>query len=271
MDPSRAHEIAVAVLEALDGNRQRAPFSSALQGLSTRDAYAVTAELRRLRTGRGEAKLGRKIGFTNRNIWPEYGVYEPIWGDMYDTTVHDVAPGDRIAVMHLPEPRIEPEIVFGLRSDLRGEVGLADVVDALDWVAHGFEFVQSIYPDWAFKTADTIANCGLHGALFIGPRRRLVASDRPKLAANLSALRISLYRDGEPVDRGVGANALDGPVEALSHLVKVLEKDRLNPPLRAGEIVTTGTLTRAFPVSRGERWSTVVDGLELPGLAVEIG
>ena len=114
-------------------------------------------------------------------------------------------------------------------------------------------------------------NCGLHGALFIGPRRRLVASDRPKLAANLSALRISLYRDGEPVDRGVGANALDGPVEALSHLVKVLEKDRLNPPLRAGEIVTTGTLTRAFPVSRGERWSTVVDGLELPGLAVEIG
>jgi len=53
--------------------------------------------------------------------------------------------------------------------------------------------------------------------------------------------------------------------------VKVLEKDRLNPPLRAGEIVTTGTLTRAFPVSRGERWSTVVDGLELPGLAVEIG
>ena len=157
MDPSRAHEIAVAVLEALDGNRQRAPFSSALQGLSTRDAYAVTAELRRLRTGRGEAKLGRKIGFTNRNIWPEYGVYEPIWGDMYDTTVHDVAPGDRIAVMHLPEPRIEPEIVFGLRSDLRGEVGLADVVDALDWVAHGFEFVQSIYPDWAFKTADTIA------------------------------------------------------------------------------------------------------------------
>lgn len=263
--------MAVAVLAALDNNRQRAPFSSLPQAPSPRDAYAVTAELRRLRTGRGELQLGRKIGFTNRNIWPEYGVFEPIWGDIYDTTVRTVAPGDRIAVMQLPQPRIEPEIVFGLRADLRGEVGLADIVDALDWVAHGFEVVQSIFPGWIFSTADTIANCGLHGALFIGPKRDIAASERTKLAAELSALRVSLHRNGEVVDRGVGANVLDGPVEALSHLVKVLEKDRLNPPLRAGEIVTTGTLTRAFPVEPGERWSTVLDGAGLPGLEVEIG
>ena len=31
--------------------------------------------------------VGRKIGFTNRAIWPKYGVYQPIWGTVYDRTL----------------------------------------------------------------------------------------------------------------------------------------------------------------------------------------
>ena len=96
------------MLSAVDGGRQVEPFTTKDSSFSEADAYEVATELRALRTARGEKPVGRKIGFTNRNIWPEYGVYEPIWGDMYDTTVHVVAPGERVAVMHLPEPRIEP-------------------------------------------------------------------------------------------------------------------------------------------------------------------
>ena len=54
----------------------------------------------------------------------------------------------------------------------------------------------------------------------------------------------------------------------LPYLLKVLAQDTVNPMLAPGEIVTTGTLTRAFPVSAGERWSTRIDGLPLPGLDV---
>lgn len=234
------------------------------------DTYAVTAALRKLRVARGENPIGRKIGFTNRNIWPEYHVYEPIWGDMYDTTVHSVAAGGVARVMHLPEPRIEPEIVLGLDGDLRPGMSLQEVEAAVGWIAHGFEFVQSIYPDWKFQTADCIANGGLHGALFVGPRLNISAGERAGLAARLAALRVTLSRNGEIQDRGVGANALDGPVNALMHLLEVLAGDRHNPPLKAGELVTTGTLTRAFPVVAGERWSTAIEGLDLPGLAVEI-
>ena len=79
--------------------RQREPFTAADPDFSTGDAYAVTARLRQLRMERGETPVGRKIGFTNRNIWAEYGVFEPIWGDIYDTTVHAIAPGDRVAVI----------------------------------------------------------------------------------------------------------------------------------------------------------------------------
>ena len=222
-----------------------------------------------MRVARGETPVGRKIGFTNRGIWDEYQVHQPIWGDMYDRTVHDVQPGDTIHVSHLPEPRIEPELVLGLgRAPASGSI--ADIADAIEWVAHGFEFVQSVYPDWKFRAADCIADGGLHGALFVGPRRLVADAARETLAADLAALRVELSRNGEAMDTGIGANALDGPLSALAHLVAALSDDPFNPPLAAGEMVTTGTLTRAFPVMPGEVWETRIGGFAIPGLSVRI-
>jgi 2-oxo-3-hexenedioate decarboxylase len=147
---------------------------------------------------------------------------------------------------------------------------IEEIARSIGWVAHGFEFVQSIFPDWRFRVADCVADGGLHGRLFVGPRRLLPENQRNTLAADLSGLKIMLSRNDAPVDKGFGANVLDGPVQALAHLAAVLGKDKLNPPLRAGEIVTTGTLSRAFPVLPGERWSTEISGYDLPGLSVEI-
>ncbi len=65
------------------------------------------------------------------------------------------------------------------------------------------------------------------------------------------------------VDHGRAANVLDGPLSALRHLVGLLANDDVNPPLAAGEIITTGTLTRALPVQPGETWSTALQGIAL--------
>ncbi len=262
--------IASEALSALDANRQVEPFSSRIPGFANDDAYAVTAALRDMRVARGETPVGRKIGFTNRTIWAEYGVDRPLWGHVYDTTLHDIGPGGQIKVSHLPEPRIEPEIVFGLGRDMEPAASLAEIAASIAWVAHGFEIVQSIYPGWRFTVADCIADGGLHGGLFVGPQRAVSGSEREGLAAALSRLTLSLSRNGEITDTGVGTNVLDGPVQALGHLATVLADDRLNPALRKGEVITTGTLTRAFPVVPGERWSTTIDGFDLPGLAAQI-
>ncbi|MCD6058949.1 MAG: Hydratase/decarboxylase [Thermomicrobiales bacterium] len=48
----------------------------------------------------------------------------------------------------------------------------------------------------------------------------------------------------------------------------MLASDPVNPPLAAGEIVTTGTLTRAFPVATGETWATELTGIALDGIAI---
>jgi 2-oxo-3-hexenedioate decarboxylase len=254
--------IAAKLVSVLGTGQQIAPFSKGEHPLDLAAAYRVTAEVRRLREARDEASIGRKIGFTNRTIWAEYGVFAPIWGYVYDKTVHDLlAGGGSFPLAGLAEPRIEPEIVFGLAKQPSPEMDEAGLLGCVDFVAHGFEIVQSLFPNWLFATPDTVAAFALHGALHIGARRK-VTPDGDWLRA-LSSFEIVLMRDGVVMDNGLAENVLDGPLSALRHLVGLLENDPDNPPLAAGEIVTTGTLTRAFPIRPGERWETRLSGVPL--------
>jgi 2-oxo-3-hexenedioate decarboxylase len=272
MDRSSSHVdplvIAAEALAALDQGRQIAPFSARYQGFDLDAAYRAAAHVRALRCARGETPIGRKIGFTNSTIWAEYDVWAPIWGDCYDRTVRN-APTDGAAfgLRNLAEPRIEPEIVFGIAMAPAAGMDAAALLDCIGWVAHGFEIVQSIFPGWKFAAADTVAAFGLHGALLIGPRHE-VAPRREQWLATLASFQIDLFCDGVIADRGRAANVLGGPLLALRHLVEFLAHDPAQPPLAAGEIVTTGTLTRAFPIAPGQTWTTALYGVALEGLSV---
>jgi 2-oxo-3-hexenedioate decarboxylase len=70
------------------------------------------------------------------------------------------------------------------------------------------------------------------------------------------------------MDRGHVSNVLDGPLSAVRHLVELLSSDPDNLPLAAGEIVTSGTLTRALPVKAGETWTTKLNGIGLDGISL---
>jgi 2-oxo-3-hexenedioate decarboxylase len=56
---------------------------------------------------------------------------------------------------------------------------------------------------------------------------------------------------------------LGGPLSALRHLAGLLASDPFNPPLAAGEIVSTGTLTKAMPIVPGETWTAAPNGIGL--------
>lgn len=261
--------IAAEALAAVDSNHQIAPFSARLTGFNLDDAYCVAARIRQMRERRGEMVVGRKIGFTNRTIWAEYNVYEPIWGYVYNRTVHDLAEiGETFSLRGLAEPRIEPEIVFKLSAAPASGMDETALLACIDWVAHGFEIVQSIFPGWKFSAPDTVAGFGLHGALLIGARHP-IAAHAETWRRTLSTFEIDLKRDGTVVDHGRATNVLGGPVSALRYLVDILARDQANPPLAAGEFVTTGTLTHALPVAPGETWTTELSGVALNGIRVK--
>ena len=258
--------IAREAIAALDGGGQVAPFSGRPAGLSLAAAYKVTAELRRLRLGRGEMPVGRKIGFTNRVLWDEYDVRAPIWGDMYDSTVADRQ--DEVALAPFAEPKIEPEIAFGLAAAPKAGMDEAALLGCIGWAAQGFEVVQSIFPGWRFEPADTVAGFGMHGAFVLGRRVELAA--QPVTRAALEDFSMTLIRDGEEAGTGHASDVLGGPLTALRHLVELLADDPDNPPLAPGEIVTTGSVTRAFDIRPGETWETRIAGLPLPDLRLRV-
>jgi 2-oxo-3-hexenedioate decarboxylase len=262
--------IAAEAVSVLGTARQVAPFSSRYSGFELKDAYRVTAKVRALREKSGESARGRKIGFTNRTIWAQFGMDAPMWGYLYDRTIHDLANIDgTFSLTGLAEPRIEPEIVFGLGAAPRPGMDATQLLACIDWVAQGFEVVQSIFPEWRFAPPDTVAAFGMHGALLIGPRHPLRGAEQVWASA-LSTFEIDLRCGGDLVDHGAARNVLDGPLFALAHLIDVLAKDPASPPLAAGEIVTTGTLTQAPRVHPGEVWSTRLTGIALDGVSVKL-
>jgi 2-keto-4-pentenoate hydratase len=257
--------VAGEVFAALGTGRQIPLFTARAAGLTLDESYRALACLDEMREARGEKRLGRKIGFTNRTIWEQYKVYAPNWGYIYDSTVHDLRDTASLALAGLVEPRIEPEIVFGLARAPAPDMDETALLSCVGWVAHGFEIVQSIFPQWQFSAADTVAANAMHGALLIGPRHAIGsrAADWQKALRNFE---VDLLCDGRVVDRGRSANVLDGPLSALRHLVGLLARDPVHPPLVAGEIVPTGTLTRAMPVKSGETWGTALHGIALDGI-----
>jgi len=255
---------AVELLEAYDAGQQIAPVSDRDPAFDAETAYRIAHQITAMREARGERRVGRKIGFTNRTIWPIYGVTGPMWGPVWDTTLNDI--GDGLHTLpKVPEPRLEPEIAFGLKSAPQAGMSETELAGCIDWVSQGFEVVFSPFPGWRFSGADCAAAFGLHGALYLGPRLPLTQS----IIEQLPRFCIVLEGSGGKRLTGCGADVLDGPLRALGYLLDTLAADTGARQLGAGEIITTGTLTDATPIMPGERWTTRLDGIDLPGVTIK--
>jgi 2-oxo-3-hexenedioate decarboxylase len=261
--------VADRLIAAWDECHTIAPITAEDPAFDVAAGYAVLGEIERRRAAQGWRALGRKIGFTNRTIWDRYGVHLPMWAHVWDCTMHD-APQARasLSLARFVQPRIEPEVVFGLSGPIAAGAGAQEVMRSVSWIAPGFEIVQSHFPHWKFEAPDCTAALGLHGALVIGPRIAVAAADHARLVKALPDFALELCRNDEVVDRGVGANVLDSPALALAHLAGVLARQPQFPPLAAGEFVTTGTVTDAWPVAAFETWTSDYGTLGLPGMTL---
>jgi 2-keto-4-pentenoate hydratase len=256
-----------SILDAFASRRLIGLLSDADPALDEEGAYGIACDVHVRRVERGETAVGRKIGFTNRGIWLEYGA--PIWGHVYDSTVHYAA-GSRagLDVGPLIQPRIEPEIQLHFARTPPVTRDEAAILECIDWIAQGFEIVQCPFRDWKFRSVDAIAAFAVHGALVVGTP--VAVSDIADCAAKLRSFTIRLLRNGVQQATGGGANVLDSPLLAFAHLAEVLAEQSRFEPVQAGEIVTTGTLTAAPAVAAGETWSTTLGGIYIPGLSISL-
>lgn len=269
VSPVDLHSIADRLIDAHASATTLARITAGTPGFDSAAAYAVLDRIAALRTGQGWRLAGRKVGFTNRTIWARYGVDKPMWAHIWDRTVTTAASNRAsLSLRSFVQPRIEPEVVFGLDGPLPVTDDPLDLLSAVAWMAPGFEIVQCHFPDWKFEIADCTAAFGLHGALVVGSQVRIDHGNRAAVAARLPVFEVELSRNGSVVDRGVGANVLDSPALALGHLARLLTEHPQSTPLSAGEIVTTGTVTDAWSIAPGETWVADYGTLGLESLTV---
>ena len=100
LHPPALCAIARQMKAAQDEARQIEPFSAQWSGSGGGDggdgsggafdvpsAYQAARLVHEMRLAEGALPVGRKLGFTNPAMWTHYGVGEPIWAHVYDTTV----------------------------------------------------------------------------------------------------------------------------------------------------------------------------------------
>lgn len=262
MNEHSIKRIALEMMAAQDEARSLEPLTQSWPDFDLAAAYAVAGRIHALRCAQGRRPLGRKIGFTNHEMWALYGVTAPIWSYVYDRTV-ELGCGRELecGLAGFVEARIEPEIVFRLARAPRAGMTSEALLECIDGVAFGFEVVQSHFPGWRFRAADTVADAALHARLFVGPFRAPAALGADPVA-ELAAFRLRMWTAGQEVVRGGGPDVLGSPLNAVTHLIETLALQGA-PALQAGEIVTTGTLAPAQPVRPGELWQVKDEGGDL--------
>jgi 2-oxo-3-hexenedioate decarboxylase len=256
-------------LKTYDSARALTPISTSVPDFGIDDGYRVLAEIHKRRRAQGWQPVGRKLGFTNTKIWARYGVSAPLWAHVWAHTVH-FAKNNEASLTLAPfvQPRIEPEVLF----KLKGAVPVTDdpigILSCIEWMAPGFEIVQCHFPDWKFAAADCTAAFGLHGALVVGTPVAVTEQHRAQIADMLPRFALTLSREDEIIERGTGANVLGSPALALGHLSRLIVSQRESPTIGPGEIISTGTLTDAWPVSPGDVWSSDYGELPVAGLTL---
>lgn len=205
------------------------------------------------------ARLGPVAGWKTGAPTPEA---EPMYGELSADTL---LPGPAtVPFGRLRLWAVEAEIAVTFGADLPARetpYAAADILAAVaSWHA-AIEVLDTAFADWratpaAWKTADRQS----HGLLVLG------AGSAQAPFGPLDAVPVRLLVDGATVFAHEGGNTGGDPMRLLVWLANRLAGT--GRPIRAGDVVTTGSTTPFHQVVAGQRVKVEFDGLEPVELAV---
>jgi 2-oxopent-4-enoate/cis-2-oxohex-4-enoate hydratase len=221
--------------------------------LSVDDAYAISLGILARREAEGERVIGKKIGLTSKAVQDMLGVDRPDFGFLTDRMQAEADAPFSIAG-NLIAPRAEAEIAFILKSDLVGPgITDEDVLAATDAVCACFEIVDSRIADWNIQIVDTIADNASCGVFVLGRER----VDPRRL--DLPSLHCQVFKNGRRISEGYGRAVQGSPLTAVAWLANTL--GGYGVPLKAGEIILSGSLVPLEPAAAGDIFESRIEGL----------
>ena len=252
MNDTQIQQLGDELYDALKGRHVVEPLTSRHADITIDDAYRIQQRLNTRRIDAGERIIGKKIGVTSAAVMNMLGVYQPDFGMLTDGMVYNE--GEAIPANTLIQPKAEGEIAFVLKKDLIGPgVTGADVLAATEGVMACFEIVDSRIRDWKIKIQDTVSDNASCGVFVLGDR---LVDPRD---VDLNTCGMILEKNGEIVATGAGAAALGAPVNAVAWLANTLGTRGI--PLKAGEVILSGSLAIMVPVKTGDSLRVTIGGI----------
>jgi 2-oxopent-4-enoate/cis-2-oxohex-4-enoate hydratase len=229
------------------------PLTERYPDITIKDAYHISLRMNERRIEAGERIIGKKIGVTSQAVQNMLNVHQPDFGYLTDKMAY--SQGQEMPISELMiQPKAEGEIAFVLKKDLLGPgITNADVLAATDFVIPCFEIVDSRIENWQIKIQDTVADnasCGLFvlGDTAVSP-----------LDVDLTTCGMVVEKNGSIISTGAGAAALGSPVNCVTWLANTLGEFGI--PLKAGEVILSGSLVPLEPVKAGDFMSVTIGGI----------
>jgi len=246
------------ILEAYETGKPIAPVRDRIRGVP--DAYAVQQASVDLWLKRGRTIAGRKIGLTSKAVQAQLGVDEPDFGVLFADMILD--DGIEVACGKVLQPRIEGELAFVLKSDLKGErLSAEDVIKATEYVSPAIEICGSRIAGWDIRIADTISDNASAGLVVLGKTRvKPVLDELPRVS-------MAVRYGGATVAEGRGEACLGNPALAVAWLGEMLT--RFGSGLRAGDVVMSGAMAKMVAAEPGSGFTA--DFADLGTVRVQFG
>ncbi len=243
MDESRIKTLAEALLKAEQTRQPIGPITDTDPGVTVDEAYRIQLRVMEIKKAAGQVVVGKKIGLTSLAMQTMLGVKEPDYGHILNGMV--VMEGEKISIADLIAPRIEGEIAFVLKEDLKGPgVTLTDVLRSSEGVIPALEIIDSRIKDWKIKLPDTVADNASSARIVLGGIITLPS------AVDLRTVGMVMEKNGEVLATAAGAAVLGHPAQAIAWLANKLSAYGI--VLKKGEVILSGALTGAAPVAAGD-------------------
>ncbi|MGD6994065.1 2-keto-4-pentenoate hydratase [Sutcliffiella horikoshii] len=241
----QTRELSHLLMNAEKTRKGVSPLTNMNPDLTVKEAYNIQMDNIQVKLENGETISGKKIGLTSLAMQQLLGVDEPDYGHLLQTM--EVKNGGVISRRQLLEPKVEGEIAFFLKKDLTGpNVTVEDVLDATEYVVAALEVVDSRVAGWKIKLCDTIADNASSGLYVLGDTKI-----QPH-QINLKEEKMTLYKNHQLMNEGVGKAALGDPAYCVAWLANKLVEFGIT--LKANEVILSGALSAAANAEEGDEF-----------------
>jgi 2-keto-4-pentenoate hydratase len=251
--PNESLKDAARAIREARSERQTIARISETFGISTVDeAYTIADMNNQMMIEAGHHITGKKVGLTAKKVQEQLGINEPDFGVLFQSM--EFLHGDEVPFDRLIQPKVEGEIAVVIDRDMTQDPpSWGYFLSSLAYVVPAIEIVDSVITDWKITLVDTVAD-NASSALYVLGNQPVDAS-----AFALDHIDMQLWINHNVASVGTGATCLGHPLRSAYWLA--CEMAKRGQPLKAGEVILSGSLGPMVPVRQGDAVSVQMGSL----------